>query len=177
MMFDRPTHCGVLPVGNTKFLGGLLHNPGQRSIVSVAHKRAQMMDDMVVEPASKPTDERLSRRVVGRCGEDVIDPVVKLAAARGKVSAVNTVCGLEYEDYAQADDQMGEQKRQADKPRRFPQPHDRQDEHVGDVESLPRKEYDVFPCWMLRIFQIVVGREEKALKVPHEHIVERKHRG
>src|SRR5579863_3258670 len=29
---------------------------------------------------------------------------------------------------------------------------------------------------MLRLFQIVVGGEEKALEVPHEYIVERKHR-
>src|SRR6516225_5936586 len=100
MMFDRPAHCGMLPIGNAILLGGLFHNPGQGSIVSVAHKRAQMMDDMVVEPASKPTDERVRRRVVGRCREDVIDPVVKLAAARGEVSAVDGVRGLEYEGYA-----------------------------------------------------------------------------
>ena len=108
MMFDRLPHRGMLPIGNAKFLGGLLHDPRQRSIVSVAHKRAQMMHYMVIEPAGKPTDERLSRRVVSRCGEDVIDPVVKFAAAQGKVSAVNTVRCLEYEGHAQTDDQMGE---------------------------------------------------------------------
>src|ERR1035441_3844314 len=32
------------------------------------------------------------------------------------------------------------------------------------------------PSRMPGLFQIVVGGEEKALKVPHEHIVERKHR-
>src|SRR5580700_4771443 len=81
MMLNRSRHRGMLPIGNAILFGGLLHNSGQRSIVSVAHKRAQMMDYMVVEPASKPTDERVSRRVVGRCREDVIDPIVKLAAA------------------------------------------------------------------------------------------------
>ena len=107
-MFDRPAHCGMLPVGNAKFRGGLLHDPGQRSIMSVAHKRAQVMHYMVVETASKPADERLGRCVVGGCGEDVIDPVVKLAAAQRKGSAVNTVRGLKYEGHAQTDDQMGE---------------------------------------------------------------------
>src|ERR1700752_274065 len=97
MMFDRPAHCGMLPVGNTKRLCSLLHNPGQRSIVSVAYKRAQMMHYVVIAPASKPTDKRLRCRVVGGCREDVIDPVVKLAAAQRKVGAVDTVCGLEYE--------------------------------------------------------------------------------
>src|SRR5487761_1106507 len=108
MMFDRSTHGGMLPVGNAILLGGLLHNPGERTVVSVAHKRAQMMDDMVIEPACQPTDERVRGRVVGRCREDVIDPVVKLVAAQGKVSAVNTVRGLKYEGHAQANDQMGE---------------------------------------------------------------------
>ncbi len=91
----------------------------------MAHKRAQMMNDMVIEAASEPTDQGRRGRVVGRRREDVIDPIVKLAAARGEVSAVNTVRGLEYEGNAQSDDQMGEQERQADQQRRFPQPHDR----------------------------------------------------
>ena len=109
-MFDRPSHCGMLPIRNAILLGGLLHNPGQRSIVCVANKRAQMMDDMVIEPASKPTDQWLSRRVVGRCRENVIDPVVKLAAAHWEVRTVDGVRGLENEGYAQADDQMGKQE-------------------------------------------------------------------
>src|ERR1035438_118307 len=117
MMFDRPAHCGMLPIGNAILLGGLLHNPGQRSIVSVAHKRAQMMDYMVVEPANQPTDERASRRVVGRGREDVIDPVVKLVAVGGKVSAVDRVRGLEYEGYAQADNQVGKHESQSDQQR------------------------------------------------------------
>src|ERR1700719_6937 len=89
MMFDRPPHRGMLPIWNAILLGGLLYNHGQRSIVSVANKRAQMMDDMVIEPASKPTYEWLRRRVIGSCRENVINPVVKLAAAQGKISAVD----------------------------------------------------------------------------------------
>src|SRR5580693_7192813 len=80
VMFDRPTHGGMLPIGNTILFGGLFHNPGQRSIVSVAHERAQMMDYMMVEPARKPSYERVTRRIIGRCREDVIDAAVKLAA-------------------------------------------------------------------------------------------------
>ena len=87
----------MLPIGNAKLFGGLLHNPGQRSIVSVAHKRAQMMGDMMVEPARQPTYQRVTRRIIGRCREDVIDAVVKLAAVGGKVSAVDRVRGLEYQ--------------------------------------------------------------------------------
>ena len=176
MMFDRPPHRGMLPIGNAKFLGRLLYDLGQRTIVSVADERAQMMDDMVIKPACKPADERLSRRVVGRCREDVIDAIVKLAAAQGKISGVNTVSGLEHEGHAQTDDQMGEQERQGDQQRRFSQQHDRQDQHVGKIESFPGKKDDVFSHRMLRLFQIVMGGEEEALKVPHEDIVERKHR-
>ena len=80
MMYDRPTHRGILPIGNAILFGGLLHNPGQRSIVSVAHKGAQMMDYMMVEPARKPSYERVTRRIIGRGREDVIDAAVKLAA-------------------------------------------------------------------------------------------------
>src|SRR6202008_1012144 len=105
---------------------------------------AQMMDYMVIEPASKPTDERVSRRVVGRCCEDMKNPVVKLAAARGKVSAVDRVCGLEYEGYTQTDNQMGKHESQTDQQRRFPQQHNWQYEHVGEVESFPCKEDAVF---------------------------------
>ena len=173
-MFDCSAHSGMLAIGNAILLGGLFHNPGQHSIVSVAHKWAQMMNDMMIEPANKPTDKRVRGRVVGRGRENVIDPVVKLAAAQGKVSAVDGVRGLEYEGYAQTDDQMGEQERQADQQRRFPQQHDRQDKHVGEVESFTCKEDDVFPQPMFRAFQIVVGGEEKAFKVPQEHIVKRK---
>ena len=83
---------------------------------------------------------------------------------------------LEHQRYGQADDQMDQQERPSDQQRRFPQHHHRQNEHVGEVERLPRKEDGVFPRRMLGALQIVVGREEKALKVPHENIVEREHR-
>ena len=121
MMHDRLPHGGMLPIGNAILFGGLLHNPGQRSIVSVAHKRAQMMDDMMVEPARKPTYQRVTRRIIGRCREDVIDAVVKLAAAGGKVSAVDGVRGLEYQRYRQTDDHMGQHESRSDQQRRFPQ--------------------------------------------------------
>src|SRR5271165_5424909 len=81
MMYYRSPHGGMLPIGNTELFGGLLYNPGQRSIVSVAHKRAQMMDYVMVEAARKPTYERAIGRIIGRGREDVINAVVKLAAA------------------------------------------------------------------------------------------------
>ena len=79
-MHDRPRHCGILPIGNAILLGGLFHNPGQRSVVSVAHKRAQMMDYMMVEPPRQPSYERVTRRIIGCCREDVIDAIIELAA-------------------------------------------------------------------------------------------------
>src|SRR5579862_6128909 len=111
MMFDRLGHGWMLAVPYAVLFGCPLHDPGQGSIVSVAHKRAQMMDDVVVEPTNKPTDERVRGRVVGGCREDVINPVVELASVRGEVSAVDRVCGLEYEGYAQSDNQVGQQER------------------------------------------------------------------
>ena len=80
-----------------------------------------MMDYMMVEPARKPTYQRVTRRIIGRGREDVIDAVVKLAAAGGKVSAVDRVRGLEYQRYRQTDDHMGQQESQSDQQRRFPQ--------------------------------------------------------
>ena len=74
MMLDRPAHCGMLPIGNAILLGGLLHNPGQRSIVSVAHKRAQMVGYMMVEPARKPTYERVTRRIIGGSQQRICCP-------------------------------------------------------------------------------------------------------
>src|SRR5271170_7786533 len=87
MMLDRPSHGGMLPIGNSKLFGGLLHDPCQRSIVGMAHERAQMVDDVMVEPTSKPTHDRVIRRIISRCRENVIHAVVKLAAVRGKVRA------------------------------------------------------------------------------------------
>src|ERR1700684_3492234 len=99
MMPDCLRHGGVLPIGNPKLFGGLLHDPGQRSIVGMAHERAQMVDDMMVEPAHQPTDKRVFRRIIGRCREDVIHAVVKLSTVRGKVGAVDGVRRLEYKSY------------------------------------------------------------------------------
>src|SRR3984957_7582602 len=99
MMQNCPSHGGMMPIGNSKLFGGLLHNPGQRSIVGMAHERAQMVDDVMVEPASEPTDERVFRRILGRCREDVIHAVVEVTTVRGKVGAVDGVRRLEYKRY------------------------------------------------------------------------------
>src|SRR5579863_5923277 len=99
-MFDRLRHGWMLAIGYTIFFGGLLHNPGQRSVVSVAHKRAQMVDDVMIQPADEPTDQRGFGRIVRRGGEDVVDPVVELVAVCGKVRAVDHVRRLEDERYA-----------------------------------------------------------------------------
>ena len=99
-MYDRARHGGMLPIGNAILFGGLLHNPGQWSVVSVANEWAQVMDDMVVEAADEPTDQRGLGRVVGRGREDVMDPVIELIAVRGEVRAVDHVRRLEHERYA-----------------------------------------------------------------------------
>src|SRR5580658_2860912 len=99
MMPDCLSHGGVLPIRDPKLFGGFFHDPGQRSIVCMAHERAQMVDDVMVEPACEPTDEGIFRRIVGRGREDVIDAVVKLTAVRGKVGGVDGVRRLEYKRY------------------------------------------------------------------------------
>ena len=71
---------------------------------------------------------------------------------------------------------MDQQECHSDQQRRFSQHDHRQNEHIGEVKRLPRKEDDVFPQRMLGTFQIVVGREEKALKVSYEDVVEREQR-
>src|SRR5580658_1902955 len=100
MMPDCLGHGGVLSIGNAKLFGGLLHDSGQRSIVRMAHERAEMVNDVMVEPTGEPTDERVFRRIIGRCREDVIHAVVKLTAVRGKVGAVDGVRRLEYKRYS-----------------------------------------------------------------------------
>src|SRR5258708_6586742 len=100
MMADCLSHGGVLPIRNSKLFGSFFHNPGQRSIVGMAHERAQMVDDVMVEPAREPTDERVFRRIIGRRREDVIHAVVKLTAVGGEVGGVNGVRGLEYKRYS-----------------------------------------------------------------------------
>src|SRR5277367_6250565 len=96
MVPDCLSYSGVLPVGNPEFFSGLLHDSGQRSIVRMAHERAQVVNDVMVEPAGKPTDERVFRRIVGCCREDVIHTIVKLTAVRGKVGAIDGVRRLKY---------------------------------------------------------------------------------
>ena len=166
----------MLPIGNAKLFGGLLHNPGQRSVVGVAHERAQMMGDVVVEPAGEPAYERVFCRVIGRRGEDVVDAVVEFAAVRGKVSAVDSVSSLEDQRYGHTDDQMNQHERQRDQQNRFSKQDHRQNEHVGEVECLSCEQDCVFAQRMFGAFQIVVGREEKGFKVPDEYVVERKQR-
>ena len=100
MMLDCQGHGGVLPIGNPKLFGSLLHDPSQRSIVGMTHERTQVVDDVMVEPAHEPTDKRVFGRIIGRCREDVIHAVFKLATIRGKVGAVDGVRRLEYERYA-----------------------------------------------------------------------------
>src|SRR5580658_1435019 len=83
MMPDSPRHGGMLPVRNSKLLGGLFHNPGERSVVSVANKRAQMMGNVVVEPAGEPAHEWVFSGVIGRGGKNMVNAVFKFAAVRG----------------------------------------------------------------------------------------------
>jgi len=107
----------MLPVGDSKLFGSLLHDPGQRGVMGVANERAQMMDDVMIESARKPTYERVTRRIIGRRREDVIHAVIKLAAVRGKVRAVDSVRSLEYQRYGQTDDQMDQHERPSDQQR------------------------------------------------------------
>src|SRR5580693_4843810 len=99
MMPDCLSHGGVLPIRNPKLFGGFFHDPGQRSIVGMAHERTQMVNDVMVEPTGEPTDERVFRRIVGCCREDVIHAVVKLTTARREVGAVDGVSRLKYKRY------------------------------------------------------------------------------
>src|SRR5690348_10196985 len=140
MMADRSSHGGMLPIGDAKLFGGLSHNPCELRIVSVADERAQMMRNMMVQPADEPTYDRVTRRIIGCCRKDVIDTVVKLAAIRREVGAVNRVRRLEYQRYRQTDNHVNEYKCPRDQERRSPQNNHRQNEHVRDVENLPRKE-------------------------------------
>src|ERR1700757_617043 len=117
MMTDCLGHGGVLPIWDPKLFGGLLHDPGERSIVGMAHERAQMVDDVMVETAREPADERVFRRIIGRRREDVIDAVFKLTTVRRKVGGVNGVRRLEHKRYGQTDEQMDQEKRPGDKQR------------------------------------------------------------
>ena len=165
-MLDRPSHRRMLPVGNAKLFGCLLYDSGERRIVSVTHERAQVVDDVMIEPASEPTDERILCRIVSRCGENMINAILKFAAVRGKVGAVYRVRCLEYQRYAQTNDQMDHHERRRDEQRRFSQHHHRQNQHVGKVENLPCKEDEVLSLGMFDAPQVFVRGEEKALDVP-----------
>jgi hypothetical protein len=166
----------MLPIRNAKLFGGLLHNPGEWRIVGVADERAQMMCDVMVEAAHEPPYDRVTGRIIGRCSEDVIDAVIEFAAVRGKVRAVDRMRGLEYQRYGQTYYQMDQHECPNDQQRRFPQQQHWQDEHVGEVERLPREEDGVFPRRMPGTLQVVVGWKKKGFKVPYENVVEREHR-
>ena len=99
----------------------------------MAHERAQMVDDVMVESAREPAHKRVFRRIIGRCREDVIHTVVKLTTVGRKIGAVDGVCGLEYKGYGQTNDQMNEEECPSDQPRRFSQHHHWQDKHVDEV--------------------------------------------
>jgi hypothetical protein len=127
-------------------------------------------------PASQPTTGFIGR-IVGGGREDVVHAVVELAAARGKISGVDR-CGWSGRPaIRQADDQMDQhERRTATSQRRLTQQHHRQNEHVGEVERLAREQDGVLARRMPVRFQIVVGGEEKGLKVPHKNVIEREHR-
>ena len=132
------------------------------------------MDDVMVQPAGQPADNRVFGRVIGRGREDVIHAILELAAVGGEVCAVNGMGGLEYERDAQTDDQMNQKKRARDQHGRFSQHEHRQHKHVGEVEAFARKENRVFAQGVPCALQVIVSREEKALEVAEQHIVERK---
>ena len=93
-MADCPSHGWMLPIRDAKLFGCLPHNPGERIIVGVANEWAQMMHDVMIEPANEPAYDRVIGRIIGCCSEDVIDTVVKLSAIRREVRAVDCVCCL-----------------------------------------------------------------------------------
>src|SRR5271154_7181418 len=70
---------------------------------------------------------------------------------------------------------MDQEERPGDQQRRFPQHHNRQDQHISEVEGLAANENGIFAQRVIGALQIIVGREEKALEVPEEYIVEREH--
>lgn len=65
----------------------------------MADERAKVVDDVMVESADEPSDDRVFRRIIGRCREDVIHAILKLSTVRGKVGGVDRVRRLEYERY------------------------------------------------------------------------------
>ena len=65
----------------------------------MTHERAQVVDDVMVEPAREPTHKRVFRRIIGGGREDVVHAIFKLATIRGKVGVVDGVRRLENERY------------------------------------------------------------------------------
>ena len=102
MMPDRPCHRGVLAIRNAELFGGLLHDAGERGVVSVADVGAEVVHDVVIESSDEPADEGVLGGVVGCGGEDVVDAVFELVAAGGEVGGVDGVGGLEDERDAEA---------------------------------------------------------------------------
>src|ERR1700677_4959344 len=70
---------------------------------------------------------------------------------------------------------MDQKECAGDQHRRFSQHHHRQNKHVSEVEGLAAKENGIFAHRMMRASQIFMGRKEKTLEVPEEHIIEREH--
>ena len=100
MVPDCLRHGGVLPIGDPKLFSGLLDDSGERSVVGMAHERAQMVDDVMVQPTREPTDERLFRCIIGGGREDVIHAVIKFTAVGRKVGGVDGVRRLEYKRHS-----------------------------------------------------------------------------
>jgi len=117
----------------------------------VAHKRAQMMHDVMVESAREPTHDRVRRRIIGRGREDVINAIVKLVAARGKVRAINSVRCLEDQRYAQSNNQMDQHKRAGYQPGRLAEHNNRQNEHVREIKGLAGKKDHILARRMVRL--------------------------
>jgi len=66
----------------------------------MAYERTKMMNNVMVEPTCEPTHDRVRSCIVSRGGEDVINAIIKLVAARGKVRTINGMRGLEYQRHA-----------------------------------------------------------------------------
>jgi len=143
-MTDCPSHGGMLPIRDAILCGGLLHNPGERTVVGVANKWAENGGRCDGEPANEPAHDRVFRRVIGCGGKNVINAVVKLAAIRREVGAVNGVGCLEYQRQRSTDDEMDQHEGPKDQKQRLAQDQHRQNQHVGEVESLSRKKDAIF---------------------------------
>src|ERR1700722_246019 len=83
---------------------------------------------------------------------------------------------LEYQSYAQTDDQVDQQERPAHQQRRFFQHQQRQNQHVSQVKGLAGKKNNVFAHRMPGAAQVIVFGKEKTLEVPEEDVIEREHR-